>query len=1249
MRQKRAFKKIDWRIYTVFLIVIAIGIINAVISTYTIRKSQQITSDIVNNTNPSLDALAKMNLLVTRSRMLVTNWVYLPNNKSDKDSLIALNNIDYIELRGRFNGLMPYWNQEANMVAMKGILVEYEELISCQTKITRILNSFDDYQDPTKKFAAEDILEREIIPRSEKITVALKSIINTQTTLALKEQDKMLYSFNSLMVLVLGIALLIIISILVAAFIITRFIIVPIMQVREVIMQMGRGELPVLRMKIPKNAVGEMFQALGFLIDGFRQTSKFVEEIGKGNFNVQYQPLSEKDIQGHALLNMRSQLQEAANEEARRSWMSEALADLNETMRTNNDDFNVLLDKIIESIVGNLKVEQSAIFLLHNEDMNDLHIQLGAYYALNNRILNSKRYELKEGLVGQAISANKAIFLDSVQDAYFTIDTGMGESKQCSLYIIPLNTSGKVVGAIQIASLKPLTLAQRELLAKMAEPIAASLFSVRANLITTQLLDESRKQADELVYQEQELRKINNELTKQSQLLQQSEEELKEQQEELKQVNKELQHKAAQLEEQNHDIEVARQSLSFKAEQLEQSNKYKSAFLANMSHELRTPLNSILILARLLADNKTKNLEGKQVEHANIIHKSGSDLLMLINDILDLSKIEAGKVDLQYEDVKAKVIIDDTRLLFRELATDKKINFEIKNDLKEDFTFFADKTRVEQVLKNLLSNAFKFTGQGGKVTLKIGFASSDIVFKTKSLLQSEKVICFSVEDTGIGIAEDKQKLVFEAFQQADGSTSRKFGGTGLGLAISRELMLMMGGEMMLESIEGSGSTFMMYLPAKINISPAVLTIPEVLEVNDRMPEVRIPSPSFNKQQSGYSADEIRDDRTLIQSNDKVVLIIEDDYVFARMLMNHCHKTGFKAIIALQGDQGLAYATHYTPYAIILDLRLPVMDGWTVLKKLKENALLKKIPVHIVSSLDKKQLGLDMGAATYLNKPAGKEEMEILFESIIHEPISPTRKLLYFGDRKNEMNRILNILHEREKNLIMETAVSITDCSAKVQVGRYECLVVDSGVNEAGTKELVQQIRSNEHLRNMPLIFCADNADECLREVEEVMNTEQDDLRNDELDQAGNFLNTISEGKEKFDEVQSRMNDLLSGKTVLLVDDDMRNIYSLTHILENEGINVIPAYDGIEAIEKLKQNDHTELILMDLMMPNMNGYDAIAEIRKDPHWMNLPIIAVTAKAMTGDREKCMEAGASDYLTKPVQADQLISLMKVWLYK
>lgn len=628
-------------------------------------------------------------------------------------------------------------------------------------------------------------------------------------------------------------------------------------------------------------------------------------------------------------------------------------------------------------------------------------------------------------MIGEAIASNRIISMDHINDPYFNIESGLGCSKECSLMIIPLATSGKVVGAIEIASLTTLTQEQKELLEKMAEPIAASLFNVRSNLITTQLLEESRKQAEELAYQEQELRTINEQLTQKSDLLQKSEEVLRAKQDEMEQVNIQLQDKAKLLEEQNIAIEEARQTVSFKAEQLEQSNKYKSAFLANMSHELRTPLNSILILAKILSDNKAQSLDVKQVEHARVIHKSGTDLLTLINDILDLSKIEAGKVELQMEHFPAAALADDMQMLFRELAIDRQINFVVSAQSIEHSHLYSDKVRLEQVIKNLLSNAMKFTPAQGTVELKIGYTDKETILKNKTLLQADKVLSISVSDTGIGISEDKQKLVFEAFQQADGSTSRKYGGTGLGLAISRELTTMLGGDIVLESIEGSGSTFTIYIPEGENNNCEEVKADQVLKSNSSENSlIRDVQPFFDNgsvatdESMNYNDDEIKDDRTSIIAGDKVILIIEDDFVFARSLMNHCHRYNFKSIIALQGDHGLAYANEYNPDAIILDMRMPVMDGWTVLKKLKENKKLDKIPVHVISSMDKNLMGLELGAYSYLKKPAGKEEMDHLFRIISNNLNGHSHHLLLLNNQSNEMQQMINLIHEKEKAFIL---------------------------------------------------------------------------------------------------------------------------------------------------------------------------------------------------------------------------------------
>jgi signal transduction histidine kinase/CheY-like chemotaxis protein len=681
-----------------------------------------------------------------------------------------------------------------------------------------------------------------------------------------------------------------------------------------------------------------------------------------------------------------------------------------------------------------------------------------------------------------------------------------------------------------------------ELIKRISDHFAMAVFSVQANSMTRKLLEETMKQTDELAAQKQELNWANEDLLKKSKALELSQEELKIQQEELKQMNLELEMKAHLLQEQNVIVENSRQALSFKAQQLERSSQYKSNFLANMSHELRTPLNSILILAKMLAENKLNNLSEKQIEHAQVIHKSGSDLLTLINDILDISKIEAGKLEFNMEPVPINEIISDMDSLFSVLANDKGIQFNIQSEEGLPETIYTDKIRIEQVVKNLLSNAFKFTPAAGKITLRVCHAEKDAIFKNEKIYQFPSVIAIKVSDTGIGIPEDKQKLVFEAFQQADGSTSRKYGGTGLGLAISRELCHMMGGELSLYSVEGSGSTFTVYLPSNSVISRPQTETPVVLkEKSEDAPLKALPEPG------SYFENEIPDDRQHIMPEDNTVVIIEDDIPFAKMLMDIARECGFKCICALQGERGMQMIHHFKPQRIILDLQLPVMDGWNILKRIKSDSAVAPIPVYIISGMDKKALGIQMGASGYLTKPAEKADILKIFNS--------STKVITNDQINTEQNITALAGTESDTTIIVEHAVINHDV----------------------------------------------------------------------------------------------LHDALSGKKVLIVDDDMRNIYSLTAVLENEGLDITAAYDGKQALDLLLSGKSFDIILMDIMMPVMDGFTAIQEIRKTEMFKDVPIIALTAKAMKDDRQKCLDAGASDYMSKPVNTDQLVALMGAWLFK
>ena len=671
-------------------------------------------------------------------------------------------------------------------------------------------------------------------------------------------------------------------------------------------------------------------------------------------------------------------------------------------------------------------------------------------------------------------------------------------------------------------------------------------------------------------------------------MLEASEEELKYQQEELKKVNLILEEKATLLEEKNSAIEEARKHVTAKAQQLEQSNKYKSAFLANMSHELRTPLNSILILAKLLSEDKKNHLNEKQREHAQVIHKSGSDLLMLINDILDLSKIEAGKLDLQFEHLPIDEIMDDINSLFIELANENKINFKIETSINSNELIITDRIRTEQILKNLLSNAFKFTPAYGEVKLKF-----DLDDKKETLI-------IQVSDTGIGIPTEKQSLIFDAFQQADGSTSRKFGGTGLGLAICKELTTMMGGKIELISEAGKGSCFKITLP-QTNV--------DIIEKNNnesiaKVEEIEIEYP-------------IQKDRSLI-------LIVEDDIVFASVIAEYCRKNNLDFMIANNGAQAVELTKTYHPSTIILDLILPIINGWEFIDIIKSSDDLRNIPIHVISAADQSIQTENLNVESYYQKPVGKKELDILFENI-----------------KNQENQITNIAFIGNPNVIDSTIIQafaesnhkikitfLEDASQSIKNNQIDYVFVSSQY-VINNDFLSKQIFENNELSDKPLVYFNDSIDECIREINTVLN--KNELMHlvpvEEIDTENLILNE----------------DILRGKSVLVVDDDVRNIYSLTSILEPEQMNIYTAFSGDEAINKLKYNK-IDIVLMDIMMPGKNGFDTIKEIRGEIEFNELPIIAVTAKAMKGDKELCIDAGANDYLTKPINAELLIRKMK-----
>jgi CheY-like chemotaxis protein/signal transduction histidine kinase len=784
---------------------------------------------------------------------------------------------------------------------------------------------------------------------------------------------------------------------------------------------------------------------------------------------------------------------------------------------------------------------------------------------------------------------------------------------------------------------------------------------------TEELLKQSQALTESLQAQQEALTQTNVRLEEQTRSLQQSEELLKKQQDELQQTNLELEEKAqllsmqkTEVEQKNREVEQAKVALEEKAEQLALISKYKSEFLANMSHELRTPLNSLLILSQILTENADGNLTPKQVGFAQTIHSSGSDLLDLINDILDLSKIESGTMAVDVTAVPftdLRKFVDST---FRQVADLKGLQFAVNLDANLPAAIQTDAKRLQQVLKNLLSNAFKFTERGG-VSLHARVARSGWSADKELLNAAGTVIAFTVKDTGIGIPRDKHGVIFEAFQQGDGTTSRKYGGTGLGLSISRQITRLLGGEIRLESAPGEGSTFTLYLPMVFPSAPnEVPDISEGLDGNgteaaSEGPKV-LATASSRVMLAPVVERAISDDRAAIQPGDRILLIAEDDPNFAEILLDIARERGFKGLVAQRADRALALAREYQPTAVTLDLRLPDADGWTILDRLKHDPTTRHIPVHIISVDENWQRGLRLGALDFLTKPATKESLGEALRSLNEFVDRPVKRLLVVEDDETQRNSIVELIGDGD----VETTSVATgeDALAELQRQRFDCMVLDLGLPDMTGFQLISRVKSEVGLRKLPTIvytgkeLTRKEETELRRLAESVVIK---DARSPErlLDETALFLHRVTsrlpESRRKMLDQLHRTDPVLSGRTVLIVDDDVRNIFALTTLLERSEMNVVYAESGREGIARLQSTPDIDVVLMDVMMPEMDGYETMRAIREQPRFKHLPIVAVTAKAMKGDREKCIEAGASDYIAKPVDMDQLLSLLRVWLYR
>ncbi len=967
--------------------------------------------------------------------------------------------------------------------------------------------------------------------------------------------------------------------------------------------------------------------------------------VASGDYNQRAIDHSQDDLGdlAESLNHMTESLKTSFDKINASDWRQKGLALLNESLM-GNKSVQEVSDNALHQIIEYGKCINGSIYL-YDEGL----LRLKAALGLENNM--KKFFEPGEGMVGQTFLSQKTQVYNNLHEDDFVVTFASSTIKIYGILLLPVFADGNIIGVLELGSTNNFDESRIDYFIECTRNIGVALNAAKSREKEQQLLEETQAQSEELQVQHSELENLNTELEAQTQKLQASEEELRVQQEELMQANAELEERSRLLEEKNHLIAERNSEIQKKVEELALSTKYKSEFLANMSHELRTPLNSILLLSRLMAENPEENLNEDQIESAKVIQSSGSSLLTLIDEILDLAKIESGKMTLEYRDVAVEDIVKDLKSLFNPVFQEKKLQFNVQIDSELSSTIETDRLRVDQVLRNLLSNALKFTTEG----------SIDLHIRKDD--NKKDFIIFSVRDTGIGIAEDKQKIIFEAFQQADGSTRRKFGGTGLGLSISREIARLLGGELTLESKVNEGSEFRLIIPVKaVAEIEHVETDQDLVEII-REDVVEIKNILDDGEEEYYNTintleipEDVADDRESIQDGDKVILIIEDDTNFAKALLKYARMQNYKAIVAVRGDHGVSAALKYRPQAILLDVQLPVKDGWQVMDELKSNPQTKHIPVHMMSVLHVKKESLMKGAIDFINKPVALDQMTEVFRKIEEVLSKSPQKVLIVEENAKHASALSYFLGNFNISLSVQNTVE--DSVRALTTDHVDCVILDIGSLKGDAYQIIESIKSYEGLENLPIIIFTERN---LSKSEElkikqyadsiVVKTAHSYQRI--LDEVGLFLHLVEEKNNSLETVRSKtlgsLTEVLSGKKILITDDDVRNIFSLTKALEKYKVEVVVAMDGKHALQQIKEHPDVDVILMDMMMPEMDGYETIKQIRKMPMYTRLPIIAITAKSMIGEREKCITAGASDYISKPVDIDQLLSLLRVWLYE
>ncbi|MDZ5436001.1 response regulator [Pseudomonas fluorescens] len=927
----------------------------------------------------------------------------------------------------------------------------------------------------------------------------------------------------------------------------------------------------------------------------------------------------------------------------RQAWLRNGQTELAEQV-LGQLSLNLLGRNILQFCAQYLGTAVAAIYV--REDHGGL-TRVASYGLSREQEERDQQIYGDEGIVGQAAQQARLIRLDDVPGDYFKVCSGLGEGLPRSVLVVPTSDDDRVNGVIELGFLRLLDERDIELLELIAGNIGTSIEAARYRQRLQEVLAETQQLNEELQVQQEELKTANEELEEQSRILKESQAHLETQQVELEQTNEQLAEQAEVLAEQrdamdlkNTELNQAQAQLEERAEELQRSSKYKSEFLANMSHELRTPLNSSLILAKLLAENPQENLSAEQVKFAESIYSAGNDLLNLINDILDISKVEAGKLEIRPENTSVARLVDGLRGLFEPLAADKQLQFSVDLQDEAPAMMFTDRQRLEQVIKNLLSNAVKFTDKGG-VSLSVASAPNDGV-------------AFIIRDSGIGIAEDQQDSIFEAFRQADGTTNRRYGGTGLGLSISRDLATLLGGSISVSSLPGQGSTFTLILPQQY-VEPGE----EPLEPMQARPLAHVPGPAPTALKPLIAEVDIprfNDDRGKAPFSTRCILVVEDESNFAHILYDLAHELGYQCLVAHGADEGYDLAREFVPDAILLDMRLPDHSGLTVLQRLKEHAETRHIPVHVISVEDRVEAAMHMGAVGYAVKPTTREELKDVFARLEAKLTQKVKRVLLVEDDDLQRDSISRLIGDDDIEI---TAVGYAqEALDLLRTTIFDCMIIDLKLPDMLGGDLLKRM-STEDICSFPPVIVYTGRNLTRDEEAELRKYSRSIIikgaRSPErlLDEVTLFLHKVesrlSHERQTMLKTARSRDKVFEGRKVLLVDDDVRNIFALTSALEQKGAVVIIGRNGREAIARLNEVEDIDLVLMDVMMPEMDGFEATIEIRKDPRWRKLPIIAVTAKAMKDDQERCLQAGANDYLAKPIDLDRLFSLIRVWLPK